>query len=409
MIKKIVSNELVRGSFVLFIAFNIFNILNFVFQFSMARMLGPVEYGVFAVLMSMLYFMAIPSDSIQSIVSRYTSKFNVNGENGKIKSLITKSLKKGILFAFLIYLLLMPFFYLFSYFLNISFFLVLLTGLMLFTFFLIPTTRGVLQGQKRFNSLGINMVLDSGIKVLISLYLVFIGWSVYGAVLSILLGSFIALILSFIPLRKTLSEKSKSANFSGIYQYSSPIVFSILAILLMQSLDVILAKRFFSPEVAGQYAVANLIGKMIFFGTLAISKSMFPLSSEKFDDGKNTNKIFYRSLIIVLFLCVSALLVLLLFPELFVKVLFGEKYLPVSNIIFNIGLAFSFISLSNLVVLYCISVNRKINTFYMAGFVIIQVILLWFFKSSLYSFSIAMMISSLLLFIGSLIIIKKGK
>ena len=409
MIKKIVSNELVRGSFVLFITFNIFNILNFVFQFSMARMLGPVEYGVFAVLMSMLYFMAIPSDSIQTIVSRYTSKFNVKEENGKIKSLITKSLKKGILFAFLIYLLLIPFFYLFSYFLNISFFLVLLTGLMLFTFFLIPTTRGVLQGQKRFNSLGINMVLDSGIKVLISLYLVFIGWSVYGAVLSILLGSFIALILSFIPLRKTLSEKSKSANFSGIYQYSSPIVFSILAILLMQSLDVILAKRFFSPEIAGQYAVANLIGKMIFFGTLAISKSMFPLSSEKFDDGKNTNKIFYRSLIIVLFLCVSALLVLLLFPELFVKVLFGEKYLPVSNIIFNIGLAFSFISLSNLVVLYCISVNRKINTFYMAGFVIIQVILLWLFKSSLYSFSIAMMISSLLLFIGSLIIIKKGR
>ena len=409
MIKKIVSNELVRGSFVLFITFNIFNILNFVFQFSMARMLGPVEYGVFAVLMSMLYFMAIPSDSIQTIVSRYTSKFNVNGENGKIKSLITKSLKKGILFAFLIYLLLIPFFYLFSYFLNISFFLVLLTGLMLFTFFLIPTTRGVLQGQKRFNSLGINMVLDSGIKVLISLYLVFIGWSVYGAVSSILLGSFIALVLSFIPLRKTLSEKSKSANFSGIYQYSSPIVFSILAILLMQSLDVILAKRFFSPEIAGQYAVANLIGKMIFFGTLAISKSMFPLSSEKFDDGKNTNKIFYRSLIIVLFLCVSALLVLLLFPELFVKVLFGEKYLPVSNIIFNIGLAFSFISLSNLVVLYCISVNRKINTFYMAGFVIIQVILLWLFKSSLYSFSIAMMISSLLLFIGSLIIIKKGR
>ena len=409
MIKKIVSNELVRGSFVLFIAFNIFNILNFVFQFSMARMLGPVEYGVFAVLMSMLYFMAIPSDSIQTIVSRYTSKFNVKEENGKIKSLITKSLKKGILFAFLIYLLLMPFFYLFSYFLNISFFLVLLTGLMLFTFFLIPTTRGVLQGQKRFNSLGINMVLDSGIKVLISLYLVFIGWSVYGAVSSILLGSFIALVLSFIPLRKTLSEKSKSANFSGIYQYSSPIVFSILAILLMQSLDVILAKRFFSPEIAGQYAVANLIGKMIFFGTLAISKSMFPLSSEKFDGGRNTNKIFYRSLIIVLFLCVSALLVLLLFPELFIKILFGEQYLPVSNILFNMGLAFSFISLSNLVVLYCISVNRKINTFYMAGFVIIQIILLWLFKSSLYSFSIAMMISSLLLFIGSLIIIKKGK
>ena len=409
MIKKIVSNELVRGSFVLFITFNIFNILNFIFQFSMARMLGPIEFGVFAVLMSMLYFMAIPSDSIQTVISRYTSKFNVNKENGKIKYLIGRSLKKGLFFALLVYILLIPFFYFFSYFLSISFPLVLLTGLLLFTFFLIPTTRGVLQGQKKFNSLGFNMILDSGIKVLISIYLVFIGWKVYGAVISILIGSIIALTLSFIPLRKTLSEKSERVNFSGIYGYSSPIIFSILAILLMQSLDVILAKRFFSPEIAGQYAVANLIGKMIFFGTLAISKSMFPLSSEKFDDGKNTNKLFYRSLIMVVILCIGALAILFLFPELLIKILFGEQYIAISNIIFNIGLAFSFISLSNLVVLYCISINRKINTFYMATFVFIQVILLWLFKSSLYSFSLAMIISSFLLFLGSLIIIWKGK
>lgn len=77
MLKRIMSNELVKGSIVLFILFNIFNVLNFVFQFLMARMLGPSDYGVFAALITLIYIIAIPSDSIQTVVSKYTSKFLV--------------------------------------------------------------------------------------------------------------------------------------------------------------------------------------------------------------------------------------------------------------------------------------------------------------------------------------------
>ena len=407
MIKRVLSNELVRGSLTLFLMLNIFNVLNFVFQFAMARMLGPVDYGVFAALVTIIYFIAIPSDSIQTVVSKYTSKFKVEKSEGKIKYLAYQIYKKGTILSIVLFILALPTLYLFSYFLNISFFLTALTGLMVFSIFLIPVSRGVMQGMKKFNALGINMILDTVIRIVFSVILVLIGFKVYGAMIGILIGTFAAFFISFLPLRKIYSEKKEKANVSKIYEYSSPVILTLLAILLMQSIDIILAKRFFSPEIAGQYAVANLIGKMIFFGTVAVSKAMFPLSTERFADGNKTSKIFIRSLLMVLGLSFVALIILFLFPELIVGLLFGKEYLGISGILFNIGIAFSLISLANIVLLYGISIDRKINIYFILVVLILQVLLLWVMSSNLLLFSVAMIISSLILFVGSLFTIRK--
>ncbi|MBI2629030.1 oligosaccharide flippase family protein [Candidatus Pacearchaeota archaeon] len=376
----------------------------------MARMLGPAEYGVFAVIMALFYFMAVPADSIQTIISKYTSKLKVKNEYGKIKLLLIKSLKRGFIAATILFLIFLPIFFVFSYTLDISFWLVTLSGLMLFMFFTIPVTRGLMQGLKKFKALGTNMVIDSSIKVILAIGFVFLGLKVYGAVLSIILGSLIALVFSLVPLKTILNKNKEYSDFHGIYKYSWPVLFVLLAILLMQSVDVIIAKKFFPPEIAGQYAVANLIGKMIFFGTLSISKAMFPLSSEEFEgngDGKKTKSIFYKSLIIVSGICIISLLALALFPETIISLLFGEQYLYASNILLNIGIAFSFISLSNLVLIYGLSINKKIPTHYMLTFILIQAILLFFMRGSLLNLSIGMLISTALLFLGSLVIIRK--
>jgi O-antigen/teichoic acid export membrane protein len=104
MLKKLRKDELVRGSLILIIMIGIFNILNYIFQISMARMLGPADYGVLAVLMSIVYIFGIPSEAIQTIISRYTSKFNVRRSLGKIKEMLIKSVKRGLLFSLIIFL-----------------------------------------------------------------------------------------------------------------------------------------------------------------------------------------------------------------------------------------------------------------------------------------------------------------
>src|SRR3989344_4136364 len=102
--KKFLSSEFGKGAFVLFITINIFNFLNFIFHFSMGRLLGPADYGVLVVLMSIVYIFSIPTETIQNLISRYTSKFNVKKENGKINFMMKKSLRGVFKISFWIFI-----------------------------------------------------------------------------------------------------------------------------------------------------------------------------------------------------------------------------------------------------------------------------------------------------------------
>lgn len=410
MIKKITSNELLSGSISLFIMFNIFNFLSFVYQFLMARLLGPADFGILAVLTSLVYFIAIPYESVQTIVAKYSSKLYDKNDIPGIKYLLQKFFIKGIKISVITFVLCIPVFIFLSYYLRINFFLFAITGLMIFSIFLLPSARGVMQGMKKFHSLGINMVLESSIKLIIAVIVVLIGFGVYGAVGAIIISTIIAFFLSFIPLKKVFKEKTGRIDTSKLYSYSPPIILALIAILVTQSIDVIIAKNLFSDVVAGHYAVANLMGKIIFFATLAIAKTMFPLSSANFENdkgGKKNKSLFLKASLMVLIISVFILLIYLIIPGFTINLLFGSQYLEISGILLNIGIAFTFISLANLTLLYGISVNKSIKWYYLVIFVAVQVGLLYLMSNSLQNYSLAMLISGVLLFMGSLLILLK--
>ena len=111
MLKRIKSfgkEELVKGSLILFIMINIFNFLNYVFHFAMARILGPADYGLLAVLMSMAYIFSVPNEALQTIVSRLISKFNPKKEFGKMNFVLAKAIKKCLRIAVICFVLFIP-------------------------------------------------------------------------------------------------------------------------------------------------------------------------------------------------------------------------------------------------------------------------------------------------------------
>ena len=95
MIKDLLKSEFGKGTIILFFTMNVYNFLNFLFHFAMGRMLGPSDYGVLAVLMSIVYIYGVPTEAIQNIISKYTSNLNYKKKDGKIKFLMIKSLRKG--------------------------------------------------------------------------------------------------------------------------------------------------------------------------------------------------------------------------------------------------------------------------------------------------------------------------
>jgi O-antigen/teichoic acid export membrane protein len=405
MIRKIFRSELGKGMIILFVMMNFYNFLNFLFHFIMGRVLGPEGYGTFAVLMSLIYIYGIPIEAIQNLTSRYTTKLSSEQKFGKLKGLMTKSLQKSFLFSFIIFIALFPLSLLVSKFLNIDFWLIILTNVFIFFAFIGPITRGILQGRKKFVQFGSSLIIESGIKIILSISLVFLGMHVFGAMMGVLIGTIFGIFISVYFNRDLLKLEEIETKFNELYYQGVPYFISTIVILLVFSLDIILAKRFFSPELAGQYAVLSMIGKMLFFGTTSIGKAMFPLTSEKHDSGEDSMRLFKKSFIIIFTICAIAVTAFATIPKLVILILYGNQYLKMSPYLVYSGIAFSFLALSNLLAVYALSINKMKSSYFLFIFLAIEVGLLYSFHDNILEYIVAFMASNIVMFIGSLFLI----
>ncbi len=412
-LKDFYKNELFRASLVLLILINISNVLNYVFHFVMGRMLGPADYGVLAVLASIIYIFSVPTTSIQTLVSKYTTRLNVKKEHGKIKGMLKFMILEAALIAAVIFVVFCASSIFLSGYLKISFWLLCLTGLYLFGAFTSPVGLGVLQGMKKFSAWGWNSILNSIVKIVIAVILVILGFGVYGPVLGFIFSILISFIFIFPYIKEIMSSKEVKEKVGILSRSNFSLLASIMIITLMYSLDIIFAKVLFSPEVAGQYSVVSMIGKMIFFGTASISNAMFPISSERFfkENREKTKSIVKKAFLIILGLCVIAIALIGFFPSFIVGLLFGSQYLSVSGILLYMGIAFSFIALTNTFVLYKLSVEDfRIRYAGILGiFLVVQIIFFAIFNANLQAFAIAFMYSTIITFLGSILLMRRWK
>ena len=402
MLDRIKRDELVRGSFILFVMIGFYNVFNYAFQVSMAKMLMPENYGILAVLMSFIYIFSIPSEAIQTFISRYTSKFNVKKQHGKIKDMFYKSINRAVKFSLILFISFLVLSIYLKNILKIDFFLLALTGVFIFSAFLIPIGRGILQGRKEFFALGFNLISEGAIKFVFAIVLVLLGWKVYGSMIGVLIAEIAVFAMFFIFLRNVLKSRREKGEFKGIYLDSMKSIIAIASIVLIYSIDIIIARVVFPAKEAGIYAFVSLIGKVIFFSSSAIGKAMLPIASESFENGKNTQRILKKSILLVLLISIIALFFYLFFPEVVIKLLSlgTEEYLSGSNILFILGLAFSFTSLSYILLLYKISINKLSKKIYLILlFVIIEAIALSIFNASLFQFAISLLIVNIVMFL----------
>ncbi len=396
--------KLIRGSFLLVLAFGLFNFFHFLFQFFMARMLSIEDYGILATLFSITYITLIFTESIQTIITKYSAN---ESDSGKLKNILKKStrrvLKVSLVLFFLYLIIAIPA----SSILKINYGLLSLNGFVVFLAFFLPIGRGLMQGRGRFMSLSSNVLVESVSKLVIGMLLVYIGLAVYGAVVAVLLGGAIAFLFSLFQLRDIIRSKEGKAETFGIYEYAKPTFFITAIIVIFYSLDVIIAKIFFSPETAGAYAIASVLGKIIFWGTLPVSKAMFPMSADKNASREKSRNLLINSLGIVILGVVLALAAFFIFPGLIVKIFSGKFVYEAISVLFYVGVAFGLIALANLILLYKLSIGKTKGYLYLGAFIILEAAILSYFSSTVISFSVAFIVASALFLIGTIVIVRK--
>ena len=397
------NKTLFKGSVILLITFNLYNLFNFVFQFSMARLLTIAEYGILATLYSMIYLLSMFTESIQTVVAKYSAN---EPSPGKLKNLFNKSLKKAFSISLVFFILYLITAFPLSNLLNITYSLTALNGIMIFTAIFPPISRGIMLGRKRFKQLGFALVIESISKLVIAIFLVLIGLKVYGAIIATFIGVLISFIYSIYGIKNILSSKESKAVTANIYQYSKPVFLLTFIIIAFYSLDVIIAKIVFSAELAGYYALASILGKTIFWGTQPISRAMFPLSAEKKKDNKH-NLIINSALLLFLLIAI-ALLLFYFFPDLILKLFSGKSDISeASKILFYVGIAFSLQAIANLALLYKISLGKIKGYFNFIIFILIEIALMLYFSNSLLEFSIAYILASAIFLWGSIYLLKE--
>jgi len=369
----------------------------------MARKLNTAEYGILATLFAIIYILSVFTESVQMIITKYSAN---EEDTGKLKNLFMKSSKKAIFISFLLFLLYTVLSIPLSFILKINYFILFLTGFIIFLTFLMPISRGIMQGRKRFKSLSINMVIESGSKLILGLVLVYFGFKVYGAIIGVIAGSLVAFCFSFLSLKDIFSAKEKDAEITGIYNFAKPVFFITLLVILFYSLDVIIAKIFFAPEIAGAYATASMLGKIIFWGTLPITKAMFPLSADSKKSKKELENIFLDSLFILLLGAITGIILFYYFSEGFIFLFTGKIIPQAYSILFYLGIAFGLISFANLLLLYNLSLGKFKRYKFLFIFPVIEIFLLSYFSKDLVQFSVAFITSSAIFLWGTILFSK---
>jgi O-antigen/teichoic acid export membrane protein len=412
-IKKIIFHELVSGSFYLFTGSLLANLFAFGLNWFLARNLSYGDYAIFASLLSLITLAAIPANSLNTIIVKFSTDYFVNNQMGGLKHLYSYFLKFILVIcAFIIgasLLLSIPL----NYYLKLNNPLYIsVSGLAIAAFYLNTLNTGFLQGLLKFKLISFLNVFGGLVKLLFGAALVMLGYKAFGGLWSVFFMTFGMFLLAFMPLRKIIAShedlgKIKIKN-KNVIKYALPAFVTVLFLTSFTSTDVILVKHFFEPHAAGFYAGMSLIGKVIFYFTFPIPLVMFPLLVKRSSIGKKYMNLFYLALLLVIVPSILITIFYFMYPDLVINIFLGGRdYLYLSKFLGIFGLYLTLFSVVNVCVNFFLSLNYTKVYIPVAIAAILQIIFIYFFHANFYQIiGVSMGITScLLVVLGFLIYI----
>ncbi|KYC53471.1 MAG: Polysaccharide biosynthesis protein [Candidatus Methanofastidiosum methylothiophilum] len=381
---KFDESGLIKHGLIMTVSMVIARFFGYLFQIYVARALGPEEYGVFGSLFAFFMILTIPVGTVQTVISRYTSEYKVEGDYSKIKHLMISAFKKLSKISLIGFVLMAIMSIPFTMFLKMSNPIpIIILGITLFFTFTSPIFRGVLQGLQNFKWLAIINVSQTFFKLLFGILLISLGFGLNGAILAFSFGYLIPLCLTLVPLYFILKINNGNVNFSGIYRYSYLVLIATGILTFVQNIDVILVKHLFTSYEAGIYSAISNIGKAIFFLGAGVSASLFPKVSEFRNNSDASSRLLKKGIFFLSILSIVFIVGCFLFDEMIVNILFGLSYTEGAFLLPYFSIALSFLGLTSVLIFYLIAIKDFKFIYSLLIIPIVQVICIYIFHQSL--------------------------
>ncbi len=249
-------------------------ISNYLIHVGLGRFLGPEQYGIFGVLMSLyLVNRAFLNTGIPTTVSKFIAE-----SKKKIGGIINTSLKLQLIIASsfaLIYILFSKQIALLLNDLSLTNYIIFL-GIMVIPLSFVPLYNAFLNGLRLFGKQTILRIFYPSSRLAFTLGFVLLGLGVFGA----LLGHFVALIFSimvgFLLLGRVKTTK-ESFSYKKILLFSLPVSIASLSFALIRNVNTLFLKSMLNDNFSlGLYTAAFTLSNITYLLFSALPQTLMP-------------------------------------------------------------------------------------------------------------------------------------
>ncbi len=367
----------------LFGATAVSNVCNFLYHLYMVRHLAPDQYAMLTALIALMTVMAVPATTVQTTTSHRVAQLSAQADWVLLRADVRRRfVRAGVVSIGLFVIVAAVHRPIMAYLQAPDVPAVVLSwGGTLGLGFLVPVVWGTLQGLQAFTPLGINLLFNVVMKLLLGALFVGMGWAVFGAMQGFLLALGLALGAGLIQIRQILQQRHPHAeaevpwwgrvvavvtegwneswlllrNPRGVSSYTLVVAFSIMAYTSLTNIDVVLAKHYLDPLVAGQYAVGAMVSRMVLFLPMALSMVLFPKVAHATAMGQDATPLLRRVTLATGAISGAACAVCLGFPAWLMHLLAGTVYPQAIPVIRWLAVAMACMAIANLYLVYVLA------------------------------------------------------
>jgi len=398
LVKPLWGDRFVRASGLFFIATMVSNIINYLFQITMGRLLAVEKYGEMNSLFSITMLLSMVYLPVSNYFARNTSHYSALNKNEKIKALFHFAYTKfGV--GFLVFILIMmSFSSIIGKYIHTQPDLVLLTFIFGIVSISTVINNGFIQGLQKFKLLSIIIILLALFKYIFSIIFVYMKLEVHGILYGVILSGILIGIFSYISLKREIISHPKNdekIKNTSIIDYLMPMVLANFIFGGLTQGDLILVKHFFSPYESGIYASAAIISKSILYLPTAIIYSLFPMVSAENAKNNDTLHLLLKALLMNSVIAGIGVIALNAAPNFIVRFFFGVKYIASVEIIGLFSVVMFFMGFIAILMNYFLALGKVKFVIGLLISLIIEVVGIYLLHNKLREVLIFMLVSSL--------------
>lgn len=388
-------------------------IFGYLFQIVVGRLLAPEEFALFSSLIALYMLLGSPLVFVNMLIVK---RISVLRAIKQLKGLGNFYLKlQKYLFSFAIIFILIAYGsqgFLELYIKNISKPQAIVLGLLFSANLFFAVNNSFLQGLQFFGLQSLTHVLFAVGKLIFGVIFIVVGFGVFGGLLGVTLATALSVLLGCFFLATTFKgEENKcppsTQSVISIDSGSLSILIMSIAFALLTQFDMILVNWLYTPEQAGMYAAASVLGKAVLYIPSGLVIALFPMIVEGAVSEKNTIHILKLALLTTFAMCGCLAIIYFFFGEVLIHLVYGQAYVDAGGLLRWYGVAMLPLALIIVLEHYLIAHGRALFSWIFLAISPLQAIAVYLWHENLINVVISIACCGIILLLIGVLLVGK--